>query len=235
MPADQPSNVAAWAEVDEFLRQALSGRSDIERYSSDALAASRAAGLPDIAVTPSQGKMLMLLARACRCRHVLEVGTLGGYSTLWFAEAVGVNGKVVTLEVDHEHARIAAENFARTGYGGRIDLRVGPALETLPQLAREVGAGKGAPFDLTFIDADKASTAEYLRWAVRLSRPGAVIVIDNAVRGGAVADERNRDASVAGIRQALHVIASEPGLTASALQTVGAKGHDGFIMAVVEG
>lgn len=200
-----------------------------------ALRASRDAGLPSIAVTPAQGKALMLLAKACRARRVLEVGTLGGYSTLWLTRGVGAEGRVTTLEVDEKHAKVARQNFSRAGISARIDLRVGRAADALPGLAQGVAAGIEPAFDLTFIDADKPSTPDYLDWALRMSRPGAVIVIDNVVRNGEVANEQSTDPSVLGIRRTVEMIRKEPRLEAAAIQTVGAKGYDGFLVAVVGG
>ncbi|MGO9740949.1 MAG: O-methyltransferase [Roseiarcus sp.] len=195
-----------------------------------ALAANAAAGLPSIDVSPAQGKFLHLIARMIGAKRILEIGTLGGYSTIWLARALPAGGRVVTLEVDPEHARVASENFSRTGLSHAVDLRLGPALQTLPKLAAE-GAG---PFDLVFIDADKPNNVAYLEWALKLARPGAVIIADNVVRDGAVVDEGSADPSVRGARALFDALAAEPRLSATALQTVGAKGWDGFVIALVD-
>ncbi len=194
-----------------------------------ALAASAAAGLPAIHVAPTQGKFLHLLARLCGARAVLEIGTLGGYSTIWFARALPAGGRVVTLEADARHAAVARANFERAGLEGVIELREGRALDTLAAVEAD---GRG-PFDLVFIDADKESAPEYVAWAVRLARRGTVIVLDNVVRGGAVADPHSPDARVQGVRRALELLAADPRVSTTALQTVGAKGYDGFALAVV--
>lgn len=188
-------------------------------------AASAAAGLPDIAVTPSQGKFLYLLARMQGARRILEIGTLGGYSTIWLARALPRNGRLVTLEADATHFAVARANLARAGLTRLVEQRLGPALRTLPQL-------KG-PFDLVFIDADKQNAAAYFRWAVRLSRPGTAIVIDNVVREGAVRNAATKDSAAQGIRKMNEAIRRERRVTATTLQTVGSKGYDGFTLAVV--
>ena len=217
---------AGWAPVDTYMVGRLHGRDD---SLDEILAANRAAGLPAIDVSEAQGKFLHLLAVAIGAQRALEVGTLGGYSTVWLARAVGEDGRVVTLEADAHHADVAAANFARAGLAGRIDLHQGAALETLPTLADE-GAG---PFDLVFIDADKANNLAYVQWAVRLSRKGAVIIVDNVVRGGAIADVASGDPSVTGTRAMFDWMSGNPALTATAIQTVGTKGWDGFVMALV--
>ena len=193
------------------------------------LAANAAAGLPAHDVSPSQGKLLHLLARIAGARAVLEIGTLGAYSTIWLARALPADGVVVTLEADARHAEVARANLARAGVASRVDLRVGPALDTLPRLAAE----RRVPFDLVFIDADKRSNVAYLDWALRLARPGAAIVIDNVVRDGAVLDASSADESVRGVRALAERLAHEPRVTATALQTVGSKGWDGFVLALV--
>lgn len=194
-----------------------------------ALAESAAAGLPAISVTPNQGKLLALLVQLSSARTVLEVGTLGGYSTIWMARAMGTGGRLITLEVDAHHAAVARGNIARVGLSEVVAVRLGAALDTLPRLAAE-GAG---PFELTFIDADKANNAEYFEWALRLSRPGSVIVVDNVVRGGAVADADSTDPAVRGTRRLYEVMGAEPRVNATVIQTVGSKGYDGFAVAVV--
>ncbi|MFF3328603.1 O-methyltransferase [Streptomyces sp. NPDC002888] len=192
---------------------------------------SEAAGLPPHQVAPNQGKLLHLLARVQGARSVLEIGTLGGYSTLWLARALPDDGRLVTLEADERHARVAAANIARAGLDHLVDLRVGKALDTLPRLAAE-GAG---PFDLVFIDADKPTNPDYLEWALRLTRPGSVIVGDNVVRDGAVTDPDSADPRVQGVRRFTELIGQNPKLTATVVQTVGEKGYDGFVLAVVTG
>jgi len=191
--------------------------------------ASDAAGLPEIQVTASQGKLLQLLARMVGARSILEVGTLGGYSTIWLARALAAGGRLITLEVDPVHAAVARENVARAGLADVVDVRVGPGLETLPKLAAE-GVG---PFDLVFIDADKINNSGYFKWAVKLTRPGSLIIIDNVVRGGAVADADSDEPSVVGTRRVHDLIAAEPRVSATAIQTVGHKGYDGFTLALV--
>jgi predicted O-methyltransferase YrrM len=194
-----------------------------------ALRASAAAGLPPIQVSPSQGKFLHLLARIVGARRILEVGTLGGYSTIWLARALPADGRLLTLEVDPRHAKVAETNLRNAGVGDRVEVRLGRAIDTLQRLA-----GEGVePFDLTFIDADKPSTLEYFDWAVRLSRPGGVIVVDNVVRQGAVAHASNPDPNAQGIRRFLERLANDARVRAVAMQTVGRKGHDGFVLAVV--
>ena len=194
-----------------------------------ALERSAAAGLPPIAVSPVQGKLLHLLARVRGARRILEVGTLGGYSTIWLARALPHDGALITLEIDPEHAAVARENLAAAGLGELVTVEVAPALQTLDRLV-DSGA---QPFDLIFIDADKPNNPNYLRRALDLSRPGTLIVLDNVVRGGAVADSRSRDPNVIGTRKALEMMASDPRLQATALQTVGQKGYDGFALALV--
>ncbi len=194
-----------------------------------ALADSQAAGLPPINVTANQGRMLHLIARAMGARRILEIGTLGGYSTIFFARALPPGGRVVTLEAEPRHAEVARANFARAGLSDVIDLRLGPALETLPRLV-ESGAG---PFDVIFIDAHKPEYPDYLTWALKLSRPGTLIIADNIVRSGAVADAASTDANVQGVRRFNAQLAAEPRVSATIVQTVGSKGYDGFAMAVV--
>jgi len=194
-----------------------------------ALAASVVAGLPTINVTPQQGKFLYLLARIQGARNILEIGTLAGYSTLWLARALPDDGRLVTLELEPKHAAVARENFERAGLASRIELRVGPAMETLGDLV----AQQRGPFDLIFIDADKMSMPEYFQWAMKLSRKGTVIIADNVVRNGAVVDATSVDESVRGVRRLMDFLSTEPRVTATALQTVGNKGYDGFCLAVV--
>jgi predicted O-methyltransferase YrrM len=181
-------------------------------------------------VAPNQGKLLHLWARMIGARSILEVGTLGGYSTIWLARALPPGGRLVTLEAEPRHAEVAVANLERAGVADRVDVVVGKALDTLPVLADE---GRG-PFDLTFIDADKQGNADYFQWAVRLSRPGSVIVVDNVVRQGSVLDAGSDDPAVVGTRRLFEVVAAEPRVTATAVQTVGSKGHDGFLLALVD-
>jgi predicted O-methyltransferase YrrM len=211
-----------WRAVDDFITGMLVGP---DPALDAALAANRAAGLPPIDVSPAQGKLLHLLARAIGARRILEIGTLGGYSTIWLGRALGPDGRVVTLEREPRHAAVAAENLARAGLAEQVDIVVGPALETLPNL--------DGPFDLVFVDADKPSNAAYLAAAVRLSRPGALIVVDNVVRNGRVADPTDDDPAVVGSRRLTEALAAEPRLSATELQTVGSKGYDGFALALV--
>ena len=211
-----------WRAVDDFITGMLVGP---DPALGAALAANRAAGLPPIDVSPPQGKLLHLLARAIGARRVLEIGTLGGYSTIWLGRALGPEGRVVTLEREPRHAAVAADNLARAGLAEQVDIVVGPALETLPDL--------DGPFDLVFVDADKPSNAAYLAQALRLSRPGALIVVDNVVRDGRVADPTDDDPAVVGSRRLTEALAAEPRLSATELQTVGSKGYDGFALALV--
>jgi predicted O-methyltransferase YrrM len=217
---------AAWNNVDSYIDDLLVGKDDALQA---ALASNAAEGLPAIDVSPSQGKLLHLLAQLSGARSVLEIGTLGAYSTIWLARAVGENGRVVTLESQPHHAEVARRNLDRAGVGDRVEIRVGAALDTLPVLEAD-GYGR---FDLAFIDADKQSSAEYLLWAVRLGRPGTLVVLDNVIRGGAVADADSTDPGVLGVRAALALMAEDPRLDATAVQTVGAKGWDGFALALV--
>ncbi|MEU4166308.1 O-methyltransferase [Streptomyces sp. NPDC026665] len=215
-----------WNDVDDHFTTLLAPADEIL---TAALHDSDAAGLPPINVAPNQGKLLQLLAEIQGARRILEIGTLGGYSTIWLGRALPADGKLITLEYDPRHAEVARANLARAGLDGVAEVRVGPALESLPKLADE----NPEPFDLVFIDADKVNNAHYIEWAVRLTRPGSVIVLDNVVRGGAVTDATSGDPSVRGTRAALELIASHPKLDGTAVQTVGSKGYDGFALARV--
>ena len=195
-----------------------------------ALESSRAAGLPAISVSAPQGKLLHLLARMIGARKILEIGTLGGYSAIWLARALPEGGRLVTLEYEQKHADVARQNIARAGLSDRVDIRVGRAIETLPALEAE-GAG---PFDLVFIDADKTGYPDYWPWALKLARPGAVIIADNVVRDGKVADANSSDQNVQGVRRYLARVGAEPRVTSTVLQTVGAKGYDGLSIAIVQ-
>jgi predicted O-methyltransferase YrrM len=221
-----PVTQAQWTAVDRYIGELLVPS---DPALEQALADSAAAGLPPIQVAPNQGKLLHLLARAIRARRILEIGTLAGYSAIWLARALPAGGRLITLESDPRHAEVARRNLARAGLAEVAAVRLGKALETLPRLEQE-GAG---PFDLAFIDADKPTSTEYFEWALRLARPGALIVVDNVVRDGAVADPASRDANVLGIRRFHERLAAEPRVTATALQTVGVKGYDGFTVALV--
>ncbi|MCA9905237.1 MAG: O-methyltransferase [Anaerolineae bacterium] len=194
-----------------------------------ALAASSAARLPEAQVSPSQGKLLHLLARMQGARRILEIGTLGGYSTIWLARALPPGGHLITVEADANHARIARANIARAGLTRMVELRLGRALDILPKLANE----QQKPFDFIFIDADKVNNAEYFSWSLRLAHQGTAILIDNVVRGGKVIDEQSTDMSIEGVQRLNKLIANEPRVTATAVQTVGSKGYDGFILALV--
>jgi predicted O-methyltransferase YrrM len=194
-----------------------------------ALADSAKAGLPPIAVSPAHGKLLHLLARIAGARNILEIGTLGGYSTIWLARALPKDGTLITLEYEAKHAEVARANIARAGLAGIVELRLGRALDTLPKLAAE----KRGPFDLIFIDADKPATADYFDWSLRLSRVGSIIIVDNVVRKGGVIDPASEDEGVQGIRKFNEMLAKEKRVTATAIQTVGVKGYDGFAIAVV--
>ena len=215
-----------WTAVDAYLTDTLLPP---DPGLDESQAASDAAGLPSIQVSAAQGKLLEILARILGATNILEVGTLGGYSTIWLARALPPNGKLVTLELDPKHAEVAKENIARAGFSEQVELRVGNALETLPRLASE---GYG-PFDLSFIDADKASIPQYFTLALQMSRPGALIVVDNVVREGAVIDADSEDASVQGVRRLNEMIAAESRVSATVLQTVGVKGYDGFAVILV--
>jgi predicted O-methyltransferase YrrM len=215
-----------WAAVDRYVTDVLF---PADPALEGALADSAAAGLPGINVTPAQGKLLHLLARAQGARNILEIGTLGAYSTIWFGRAVGPGGRVITLEVDPKHAQVARANLTRAGLDKVVELRLGLAIETLPKLEAE---GRG-PFDLIFIDADKASIPDYFRWSLKLARPGTAIIVDNVVRKGAVADAASQDPSVRGVRRLNELVAAEPRVSATVIQTVGAKGYDGFAYILV--
>ncbi len=215
-----------WTDVDRYYGDLLAPSDEI----LDAvLAANEQAGLPAIGVSPLQGKFLEVLVRICGARRILEIGTLGGYSTIWMARALAEGGRIVTLEFDPHHAEVAGANLSRAGVAERVDLRVGLAIESLPKLMGTADA----PFDLIFIDADKESYAEYLDWSLKLSRPGTVIVADNVVRDGKVVDPECDDPRVQGIRRFAARLAAEPRLSSTAMQTVGVKGYDGFTLAVV--
>lgn len=215
-----------WNSVDHYVSDVLVGH---DAALENALAESAKAGLPAINVAANQGKMLFLFARMLGARRILEVGTLGGYSTIWLARGLAPGGRVVTLEADPKHAEVARRNLDRAGVGDKVEVVLGKALDTLPVIE----ANGGGPFDLFFIDADKAGIPDYFRWALKLSRPGSLIVVDNVVRGGAVADAKSEDANVQGVRRFNELVAGEKRVTATTIQTVGIKGYDGFAMVLV--
>lgn len=215
-----------WAAVDQYFGGLFVPE---DAALEAALKATGEAGMPAINVSPTQGKLLHLLAKAHGVKSILEIGTLGGYSTIWMGRALPADGRLITLEIDPKHADIARANIERAGLGDRVEIRLGAAITTLPQLF-ESGAG---PFDLVFIDADKVSTPAYLEWAMKLTRPGSLIIIDNVVRNGAVADPGNSDPNVNGIQQAMAAMAADERITATAIQTVGSKGYDGLAIALV--
>ena len=217
-----------WTAVDHYLNEHLA----LSDSALDAaLKANTEAGLPAIDVTATQGRFLHMLARLTSARRILEIGTLGGYSTIWMARALPADGRLITLEVDPKHAKVASENIAQAGLANLVDLRLGPAVESLARIERE-GAGT---FDLVFIDADKENCGTYLEWALKLSRKGAVIVCDNIVREGEIADVANKSPQIEGVRAFLGMAAAEPRLMTTAVQTVGSKGYDGFAIALVVG
>ncbi len=211
-----------WSEVDLYIGDHLGVDDEVL---SATLRDSVAAGLPEIAVSPPQGKLLMLLATSIGAKRILEIGTLGGYSTIWLARSLPADGQLVTCEYSAEHARVAGENIDRAGFADLVDIKVGPALDTLPSL--------DGPFDLSFIDADKEHNPDYFRWAVQLSRPGSLIIVDNTVREGAIVDTTRDDPTTTGTRALYEAVRDEPRVSATAIQTVGSKGYDGFILARV--
>lgn len=215
-----------WTAVDRYITDLLLPADPIL---GAALEANRAAGLPAIDVSPVQGKLLHLLARSQGARRILEIGTLGGYSTIWLARALPPDGRLITLEADLKHAEVARSNIKRAGLDYLVELRVGPAQNTLPRLVEE----NAAPFDFIFVDADKTGYPEYLKWSLKLSRVGTMIVADNVVREGAITDPENADPNVRGVRRFFELLAAEPRLSATVLQTVGAKKYDGMAFALV--
>jgi len=215
---------------------------EVDRYIADLFAPTDAAlaaversieeaGMPRISVSPTEGKLLHLLALLCNAGRILEIGTLAGYSTIWMARALRAGGRLITIEANPAHAEVARQNLERAGLADAVSVRVGRALEVLPELVAE---GQG-PFDMIFIDADKAPYAEYLQWALRLARPGTLILADNVVRGGDVVNENATDADTAGIRRFNEALAAHAGVSSIVLQSVGTRGHDGMALAVVQG
>ncbi|MFF8829242.1 O-methyltransferase [Streptomyces sp. NPDC015131] len=219
-------NQDRWTAVDDYLTDMLA---PADEALAAALTDSEAAGLPAIGVTAPQGKLLHLLARLLGARTILEIGTLGGYSTMWLARALPEDGRLITLEHNPEHVGVARANLARAGLDKVADVRPGAALDTLPDLV----ADPAVPFDMVFVDADKPNNPRYVEWALRLTRPGGLIVVDNVVRGGAVTDESSTDPAVTATRELMDLVARDPRLDATAIQTVGGKGYDGMLLARV--
>jgi predicted O-methyltransferase YrrM len=215
---------AVWTEVDKYFTDQLVAQDPVLEAT---LAASDAAGLPAINVAPNQGKLLHLLARMRGARRILEIGTLGGYSTIWLARALPEDGQLISLEFNPKHAEVARANIASAGLADRVEIRVGPALESLPELT--------GPFDLAFIDADKVNNLEYFRWALQLSTVGSLIIVDNVVRGGRVVNAADDNPAVVGTRRLIEALGAEPRVSATAIQTVGSKSYDGFAFALVVG
>jgi predicted O-methyltransferase YrrM len=221
-----PEQSEVWTAVDDYITGLVVQPDAALNAAVDATAA---AGMPAIAVSAPQGKLLNLLARLASARRILELGTLGGYSTIWMARALPADGHLVSLEADPRHAEVARADLAGAGVDHLVEVRVGPALETLPKLAEE-GVG---PFDLIFVDADKANIPEYFDWSVRLARPGTAIIVDNVVRNGAILDDSGEKPDVVGVRRLHELLATDSRVDATTIQTVGAKGYDGFTLAIV--
>jgi predicted O-methyltransferase YrrM len=220
MPEEQ------WTEVDQYFSESLLST---DPSLESALQTSAAAGLPAISVSPSQGKLLQILARLVEARSILEIGTLAGYSAIWLARGLSAGGRLITLEVDPKHAEVARLNISNARLADVVEVRIGNALEILPQLSAE----RRDPFDLVFIDADKQNIPTYFEWALKLSRPGTLIVVDNVVRGGAVIDATSADPSVQGVRRFIEMLGAETGASGTVLQTVGIKGYDGLAIVLV--
>jgi len=216
-----------WEAVDAYFEGKLLPADPVLE---ECLRSSAAAGLPNIQVSPAQGRLLYLLAKASGARRILEIGTLGGYSTICLARALPAVGSLVTLEIDPNHAEVARANLARAGLAGKVEVVVGPALESLPRLEAE----KRGPFDLFFLDADRPNNRAYVDWVLRLGRTGSVLIVDNVVRRGEVADPTNADPSVRGVREMIDALATQGRVSATAIQTVGKKGYDGFLLARIE-
>jgi len=226
------SESQVWDDVDDYFIGQLAPDDEVLEA---ALRDSEAAGLPQIAVSAAEGKLLHLMAQIQGASRILEIGTLGGYSTIWLARALPADGRLISLEYSPKHAEVATRNLARAGFDKIVEVRVGPALESLAELADETAetAENPAPFDLVFIDADKANNPHYVEWALKLTRPGSLIIVDNVVRGGRVADPDNASPDVQGTRTAIELIGSHARLSGTAIQTVGKKGYDGFALARV--
>ncbi|MEO5564261.1 MAG: O-methyltransferase [Chitinophagaceae bacterium] len=220
-------NLKLFGDVDQYI-------SDLFEHEDSSLAATEQSiietKIPSISISPNQGKFLQLLARLCNAKKILEIGTLAGYSTIWLARALPQNGKLITLEYEPLHAEVAQKNINRAGLGSVVDIRVGKGLDLLPKLVAE-GAG---PFDMIFIDADKPPYKEYFDWALKLSRPGTLIVADNVIREGKVLEEKSPDEMVSGVKRFNEALAANPAVTATIIQTVGAKEHDGMALAIVK-
>ena len=214
-----------WSAVDAYIESKIVGEDSALRAAAEA---SVKAGLPTIAVTPAQGKLLNILAKSIGATRMLEIGTLGGYSTIWLARALPQAGKLITLEVNPKHADVARQNIARAGLESKVDMRIAAALDSLPVLAQE-----GQVFDFVFIDADKQNISAYFDWSLRVTRSGSLILIDNVVREGEIIDAESRDVNVQGVRQMYDRLSGETRVTATAVQTVGSKKYDGFVLAVV--
>jgi predicted O-methyltransferase YrrM len=217
-----------WAEVDSFIADLFVNPDPVL---DAAMEASEKAGLPEIEVSPSYGKLLFLLARMIGARKILEIGTLGGYSTIWMARALPKDGRLISLEFDPKHAKVARKNIEHAGFAKNVEVRIGKALDSLPKIE----AGGEGPFDLIFLDADKPNNPAYFEWALKLSRKGSLIVADNVVRLGQLTDSKSTDPSVKGVRHFMEVVARDKRVSATAIQTVGVKGHDGFALALVMG
>lgn len=215
-----------WTAVDHYINDLFAPP---DPALEAALLSSSEAGLPEIQVTANQGKLLQILARSIGARSILEIGVLGGYSTIWLARALPLGGRMVTLEVDPKHAAVAKANLAQAGLAHMVEIHIGRAVDTLPRLVAE----NRGPFDLVFIDADKPGTADYFTWAMKLTHPGSLIITDNVVRGGAVAEVNATEPNVVGVRRFNEVMSTEPRVTATVVQTVGSKGYDGFAIALV--
>ncbi len=224
----QPASQEQWSAVDNYVNGLVV---QPDAALDQALASTAEAGMPAIAVSAAQGKLLHLYARMIGARRILEVGTLGGYSTIWMARALPADGRIISLEIDPDHADVARANLTRAGVDHLAEVRIGPALETLAKMAAE-GVG---PFDLAFIDADKANIPEYFTLSSALLRPGGVIVVDNVVRNGGVLDGSGQDPNIAGVRRFNELLATLPDVSATTVQTVGSKGYDGFTLAIVGG
>jgi len=218
---------ALFESVDQYISQLFHDEDDCLKATKQSIIES---GIPQISISPNQGKFLQLLAKLCNAKKILEIGTLGGYSTIWMARALPENGTLTTLEIDNKHAAVAQQNFNRCGLASKIEIRLGKAIELLPQLEVE-GAG---PFDMIFIDADKPPYTEYFQWALKLSRPGTLIIADNVIREGKVLLEESPDDMVAGVKRFNEYLSKSEAVTATIFQTVGSKEHDGMAMAIVK-
>lgn len=217
-----------WSAVDNYFAAMFAPEDSALTAALDSIVA---AGMPSISVSAMQGKLLHTLVRSHNARRILEIGTLGAYSTIWMARALPADGRIITLEIDPKHAEVARANLARAGLSQKAEIRLGAAIQTLPQLAAN---GEG-PFDLVFIDADKASTADYVNWALKLTRPGSVIIVDNVVRNGGVVDPNSTDPNVQGIQRGMAALTAAPNLVTTVMQLVGSKGYDGMTLSVVTG